>query len=278
MSARADVFPPIGTVVSGEPLAMWSKRQLGAYFVNGLVPPRITGKVYSGSSDLKLEVEWDVCGRKRRFLHLPGALQIVNCSRNRAATGAGGAAEEEEGMEEDSSEDEEDLDSDPGDEDEEVVEPDDSAVDGVVKMKDGVEWRFMPDGVEVCERRRGGAENFKAKLNWGTGRYEVEPEKTPLAYFKLMMLDSAGMAVILLMINTAMTAPKNYPKATLKDISLPNRGDCAAYQSDFEDKGTLTASVWNEPGRGKKARKLVLSTCCTTERVANVQRWLHVAG
>jgi hypothetical protein len=87
---------------------------------------------------------------------------------------------------------------------EEVVEPDDSAVDGVVNMKDGVEWRFMPDGAKVCERRRGGAENFKAKLNWGTGRYDVEPEKTPLAYFKLMMLDSAGMAVILPMISTAM--------------------------------------------------------------------------
>ena len=87
---------------------------------------------------------------------------------------------------------------------EEVVEPDDSAVDGVVNMKDGVEWRFMPDGAKVCERRRGGAENFKAKLNWGTGRYDVEPEKTPLAYFKLMMLDAAGMAVILPMIDTAM--------------------------------------------------------------------------
>ena len=28
-------------------------------------------------------------------------------------------------------------------------------------MKDGVEWRYMPDGVKVCERMRGGAENFK---------------------------------------------------------------------------------------------------------------------
>jgi hypothetical protein len=71
------------------------------------------------------------------------------------------------------------------------------------------------------------------------------------------------------------TAHKNFPKATLKNISLPKRGDCAAYQSDFEDKGTLTASVWNEPGKGKKARKLGLSTCCTTERVDDVQRWLE---
>ena len=83
MSASADVFTPIGTAVYGGPAAMWSKRQLGGYFGTGLVPPRITGKVCSGSSDLKLEVEWDVCGRKRRFLHLPGALQIVNCSRSR---------------------------------------------------------------------------------------------------------------------------------------------------------------------------------------------------
>ena len=57
-------------------------------------------------------------------------------------------------MEEDSSEDEEVLDSDPGEEDEEVVEPDDSAVDGVVTMKDGVEWRFMGmPHVSMCSRK-----------------------------------------------------------------------------------------------------------------------------
>jgi len=154
MSARADVLTPIGTVVSGDPTALWSKRMWGVYFGTGVVPARITGKVCSGSSDLKLEVEWDVCGRKSRFSHPPGALQIVDCPRNRAATGSGGASDEEEGMEEDSSEDEEDVDSDPGDEDEEVVEPDDSAVDGVVKMKDGVEWRYMPDGVKLPSTRK----------------------------------------------------------------------------------------------------------------------------
>jgi hypothetical protein len=53
MSGSAGRFTPVGTVVSGVPLALFGSRAVKGYFQNVDVPPRIKGKVVSPFNDIR---------------------------------------------------------------------------------------------------------------------------------------------------------------------------------------------------------------------------------
>jgi hypothetical protein len=67
------------------------------------------------------------------------------------------------------------------------------------------------------------------------------------------------------------TASRMFPKKWCQDVPMDHRGDTRTATAEVDGE-KLIAHAWNEPGKGKKPRKSLISTCGTTLSVDPVKR------